>query len=176
MSFIKPWSNIRTSLSRTETNSHWAPRLDPIDSKSSSYHWTLGSGHSRGVHHLLSLLQYLCPQEVLGHLVIHWSHFCLEIPFRLLVRRHKLRTPLLWHLSSQAILASQGSQAVHQVPFVLSGQVLLEAPEYPLKHHQELLYLLDILFLLFGQVCHLFLADNLFLLDPKKNIKHQTVT
>ena len=37
MSIFKPWSDIRTSLSRAQTNSHWTPRLDPIDSKSSLY-------------------------------------------------------------------------------------------------------------------------------------------
>ena len=42
MFFIKPWSNIRTSLAKT--NSRWIPWLDPIDSKSSSRYITFANG------------------------------------------------------------------------------------------------------------------------------------
>ena len=35
MSFITPWFNTRISLPWSQTNSHWTPRIDPIDSKSS---------------------------------------------------------------------------------------------------------------------------------------------
>ena len=35
MSTFKTWSNIRTTLTQAQINSHSIPRLDPIDSKSS---------------------------------------------------------------------------------------------------------------------------------------------
>ena len=35
MSIVKTWPSVRTSLTQAQINSHWPPRLDPIDSKSS---------------------------------------------------------------------------------------------------------------------------------------------
>ena len=34
MSIFNPWSNVRTSLTKDQINSHWTPRLDPINPKS----------------------------------------------------------------------------------------------------------------------------------------------
>ena len=54
MSIIKPWTNIRTSITQAQTNSHCTPRLDPIDSKFSLpgqirryYHWRGQGGGTR---------------------------------------------------------------------------------------------------------------------------------
>ena len=35
MSIVKIWSKIKTSQIQAQINSHWIPRLDPVDSKTS---------------------------------------------------------------------------------------------------------------------------------------------
>ena len=131
------------------------------------------------VHHPPSLLEFLCLQEVLGHLVIHSCNSFLDILYPLLVQHHMLHIRLLCLLSGPEVLVFQVFLVVHQFLLVLLVLVVQEAREYPLGHHQELPCLLDILFLPSDQVYHLFLVSNLFLSDPetmcynihKKNIK-----